>query len=131
MRKPSSGWQGRLGPRFRPFFPDSVRAIAANVRKVCQPRSTAWVSRFSRLPRLKHGVAEGLCRRGVLPEDVGKILLISRKIDPERDGQAEMDIIARLRSAVSPGPGSPSLAQRWCPSRSDHRGHYTVYRVTE
>ena len=37
-----------------------------------------WISRFSRLPRLKHRAAEGLCRRGVLREDVGKILLIFR-----------------------------------------------------
>lgn len=67
-----------------------------------------WVSRFSRLPRLKHRVAEGLCRRGVLREDVGRILLIfSRKIYPERDGRAEKDIITRLRRAIFTGTGQP------------------------
>lgn len=67
-----------------------------------------WVSRFSQLPRLKHRVAEGLCRKGILREDVGRILLIfSRKIYPERDGRAEKDIITRLRRAIFTGTGQP------------------------
>jgi len=67
-----------------------------------------WVSRFSQLPRLKHRVAEGLCRRGILREDIGRILLIfSRKIYPERDPRAERDIIARLHKAIFTGAGTP------------------------
>jgi hypothetical protein len=46
-------------------------------------------------------VAEGLCRRGVLRADEGKVLLIfTRKLYPEVDPGPEREIIGRLRRAI-------------------------------
>lgn len=60
-----------------------------------------WVSRFSGISRLKHRVAEGLCRRGVLRADEQTILLVfSRKVYPEVDPTVERELTERLRSAI-------------------------------
>jgi hypothetical protein len=60
-----------------------------------------WVSRFSNLKRLKHRVAQGLCRKRVLREDEGQVLhFFRRKIYPEVDPRPERRIIERLRKAI-------------------------------
>ncbi len=60
-----------------------------------------WVNRIANLKRLKHRVAEGLCKRGILRADEGRVLLIfSRKIFPERDPRPERKLIERLRKAI-------------------------------
>lgn len=60
-----------------------------------------WVSRFSGLKKLKHRVAGGLCRRGILREDEDKVMLIfTRKVFPEIDPRPEKELIERLREAI-------------------------------
>ena len=60
-----------------------------------------WVSRFANLKNLRHRVAQGLCRRGILRAGENKILLIfTRKIYPERDPRPERQMIERLRKAI-------------------------------
>ncbi len=60
-----------------------------------------WVRWFSGIKRVKHRVAERLCRRGVLRADEGKVLLIfTRKLYPEIDPGPEREIIGRLRRAI-------------------------------
>ena len=66
-------------------------------------RSTpgTWVSRLGGSADVKHAVAVGLVDRGILLEDIGRILLIfKRKIYPERDPGPERRIIARLEKAI-------------------------------
>lgn len=110
-------------------FGDEVldEAIGRLVNAKRRASLQTWVSRFSRLPRLKHRVAEGLCRRGILREDVGRILLIfSRKIYPERDGRAEKDIITRLRRAIFTGTGQPEPRTTMLLSLAYHAGLLNV-----
>ena len=66
-------------------------------------RSTpaTWVSKLGSSKDLKHAVALSLVDRGILQEDVGRLLLIfKRKIYPERDPGPERRIIARLEKAI-------------------------------
>ena len=61
----------------------------------------SWVSRFTRIKRLRHRAAEQLCRRGILRADEGTVLLIfKRKIYPELDPGPEREVVERLRTAV-------------------------------
>ena len=60
-----------------------------------------WVGRLAGLKGLKHRVAQGLCRKGILRADEDKVLLIfTRKIYPELDPEPEQALIARLREAI-------------------------------
>lgn len=60
-----------------------------------------WIQRFSRLPKLQHRVAQGLCRRGILREDEQQILILFRqKTYPEVDHDAERRLISRLHDTV-------------------------------
>ncbi len=60
-----------------------------------------WVSRFANLKGLKHRVAGGLARKGVLRADEDKVLLIfTRRIYPELDPRPERRIVERLREAI-------------------------------
>lgn len=60
-----------------------------------------WVQRFGNLSNLRHRVAAGLCKRGILRAEEDKVLLIfTRRIYPERDPLPERRIIARLRKAI-------------------------------
>ena len=60
-----------------------------------------WVSRFAGVKNLKHLVAQGLCRRGILRADEDKVLLIfTRKIYPEVNPEPERRLIERLRQAI-------------------------------
>lgn len=64
-------------------------------------RLQTWVSRLARLKKLRHRVAAGLCRQGILKEDEDKVLLIfTCKLYPERDARCEQRIIERLRKAI-------------------------------
>lgn len=63
-----------------------------------------WVTRFASIRRLKHRTAEGLCERGILRSEEGRVLLIfSRKIYPELNSQPERALIERLRAAIFTG----------------------------
>lgn len=60
-----------------------------------------WVGRFSRVRRLRHRVAEGLCRRGILKDDEDKVLLLfRRKIYPTLDPGPERRLVQKLRRAI-------------------------------
>lgn len=60
-----------------------------------------WVSRFASVKNLKHEVARGLCRRGILKADEDKVMRIfTRRIYPEIDSKPEREINDRLREAI-------------------------------
>jgi hypothetical protein len=60
-----------------------------------------WVMRLRNLSRFHHRVAQGLCRRGVLREDEGRVLAIfKRKIYPQVDPRPERRLIEELRRAI-------------------------------
>lgn len=60
-----------------------------------------WVTAIGGAGNLRHRVAEGLCRRGILRADEDKVLLIfARKIYPEIDAKPERELVERLRRAV-------------------------------
>ena len=64
-------------------------------------RAVTWVQRFASTKRLYHRVAEGLCGRGILREDEGRVLLFfTRKVYPTVDPGPERRLVERLRSAV-------------------------------
>ncbi len=63
-----------------------------------------WVTRFAHIKRLKHRSAEGLCKRGILREEEGRVLLVfSRKTYPELNSQPERALIERLKAAIFTG----------------------------
>jgi len=63
-----------------------------------------WVSRFVGIKNLRHRIAEGLAKRGILRVDIGKVLgIFSRKIYPEVDPGPEKRIIGQLRRAIFQG----------------------------
>ena len=60
-----------------------------------------WVSRFASLRDLKHRVAQGLCKRGILEADEDTILWVfTRKVYPEINPVPERELIERLRKAI-------------------------------
>lgn len=74
-----------------------AKVVAAGRRATVQ----TWVSRFAQLRDLKHRVARGLCDRGILKADEGKVLLIfTRKIYPEINPAPERALIQRLKKAI-------------------------------
>ncbi len=82
-----------------PLLDECLGLIAGAKRR---KRASAWISRFSNLSRLKHRVAEGLCRKGILKDSEDKILLFfTRKLYPTIDPAPERALIARLRRAVN------------------------------
>jgi len=60
-----------------------------------------WVTRFASIKRLKHRVAESLCRKGILKASEDKVLLLfTRKIYPELNPKPERELVERLRDAI-------------------------------
>jgi len=60
-----------------------------------------WVARFANMRRLRHRVAEGLCRKGVLRDSEDKVLLFfTRRLYPTLDPAPERALVARIRKAV-------------------------------
>jgi len=60
-----------------------------------------WVPKLGALPGLHHRVARGLCQRGILREDEGKVLLFfTRRVYPEVDPAPEQALIEELESAI-------------------------------
>ncbi len=60
-----------------------------------------WVSRFAQIKRLRHRVAEGLCDKGILREEEGKVLWVfTRKLYPEVNHAPEDEIVERLHRAI-------------------------------
>ncbi len=78
---------------------DEALAKVAGARRRAQLK--AWVQRFAGLKRLRHRVAQGLCRRGILRETEDRILLLfRRRVYPEVDPRPERGLRERLRRAI-------------------------------
>lgn len=71
----------------------------------------SWIPRFGS-DDLKHRVAAGLCRRGVLRSEEEKVLLLfSRRVYPEVDPRPERELVTRLHDVVfEDGPVSDPRA---------------------
>jgi hypothetical protein len=85
-------------PQRDPVLDEALGLISSARRR----RSAAnWVARLAQIKRLRHRVAEGLCRRGVLKDAEDKILLLfTRKIYPTIDPEPEQQLIESLRRAI-------------------------------
>ena len=60
-----------------------------------------WVQRIAGIKRLKHRAAEGLCRKGILKMEEGKVLLLfKRKIYPEINPKPEKQIMSKIHDAI-------------------------------
>lgn len=60
-----------------------------------------WVQRMAQTKRLKHRVATGLVKKGILRDEEDRILgIFKRTIYPELDPGPERDVVARIESAV-------------------------------
>jgi len=71
--------------------------VGATRRKSAQ----AWVSRFAGIRKLKHRVARGLCRKGVLRDTEDQVLLLfTRKTYPTTDPGPERHLVERMREAI-------------------------------
>ncbi len=101
----------RIGPpRKRLVEPLPAPMLADPVLEECRaaiagasrPKSAAsWVTRFAHLRRLRHRVAEGLCRRGILKDSERQFLLIfTRKAYPATDRAPKQLLVERMREAV-------------------------------
>lgn len=59
------------------------------------------MSRFAGTKKLRHRVALQLCKRGILPADEDKVLLVfTREIYPELNPQPERELVKRLSGAI-------------------------------
>ena len=71
-------------------------------------RAATWVRRFAELKRLRHRVAQGLCRRGILRDDEDKVLLFfTRKLYPTIDPVPERRLVDQLRKVIFGDSNSP------------------------
>ena len=78
---------------------DECLAKVATAKRRAAPQT--WVQRFAHLKQLRHRVARGLCKRGILRADEDTILLLfRRRIYPEIDPKPERKLIEGLRKAI-------------------------------
>jgi hypothetical protein len=86
-----------------PLGDDVLDEALGRVERAKRRRSAAgWVSNFAGIRRLRHRVAENLCRRGVLRDSEQKILLLfTRKLYPTIDPEPERRLRAALTDAVT------------------------------
>ncbi len=82
---------------YDPILEECLELVASAKRR----RSAAgWVARFAQIKRLRHRVAERLCRRGILQDEDKVLLIFKRKVYPTIDAGPERRVIQRLRRAV-------------------------------
>ena len=85
-------------PLGEPVLDECLDKVANAKRRA---RATTWVQRFAQVKRLRHRVAQGLCRRGILRDDEDKILLFfTRKLYPTIDPVPERRLVDRLRDVI-------------------------------
>ena len=85
-------------PFGEPVLDECLNKVANAKRRA---RATTWVQRFAGVKRLRHRVAQGLCRRGILRDDEDKILLFfTRKLYPTIDPVPERRLVDRLRDVI-------------------------------
>jgi hypothetical protein len=88
----------RCGHPGEPVLDRAVDKIRERKRKTSLKN---WVTHLGNLSKLRHEVAAGLCRRGILREDEGRVLaLFRRKLYPQIDPRPERQLIERLRRAI-------------------------------
>ena len=78
-----------------PILDECLELVSSAKRR---RRARDWVERFGTLKRLRHRVAEGLCRKGILKDSV--LFIFTRKTYPTIDPGPESEIIGRLREAI-------------------------------
>ncbi len=86
----------------KPVGNDLIDECLRRVATARRRRAPAgWVSSFAGAKRLKHRVAEQLCRRGILEAEENNVLLVfTRRIYPEVNPEPERQLIERLRNAI-------------------------------
>lgn len=85
-------------PLGEPVLDDCLERVVTAKRRA---RASAWVQRFANLKRLRHRVAAGLCRQGILRDDEDTVLLVfTRKVYPTIDPRPERELLEKLRGAV-------------------------------
>ena len=93
-------------PLGEPVLDDCLERVVTAKRRA---RASTWVQRFANLKRLRHRVAAGLCRQGILRDDEDTVLLLfTRKVYPTIDPRPERELLGRLRDAVL--GDAPSIA---------------------
>ena len=81
-----------------PIIDEALKTMATAKRRASMK---TWLTRLARMKKLRHRVAEQLCKRGILRATEGTILLIfKRKIYPELDPRPEKEIIGRLEAVI-------------------------------
>jgi len=87
------------GPLGEPILDEALARIAAAGRR---RSAAAWVTSLAGIKRLRHRVAERLCRRGILKDSEDAVLLIfKRKAYPTIDSGPERRLLAELRRAMT------------------------------
>ena len=85
-------------PFGEPVLDDCLGRVANAKRRA---RASTWVQRFANVKRLRHRVAVGLCRRGILRDDEDTVLLFfRRKVYPTVNPEPERRLVAQVRDAV-------------------------------
>ncbi len=85
-------------PLSEPFLDEAIEQLASAKRR---RRASDWVMRFASIKKLRHRVAQQLCRRGILKDAEDKVLWIfTRKIYPEIDARPEEQLVEELREAI-------------------------------
>ncbi len=95
--------RNRVEPVASATLPDPVlEECRASIAGASRRRTaTAWVTRFARTRRLRHRVAEGLCRKGILKDTEEQFLLVfSRKVYPTSDPEPERVLLQRMGEAI-------------------------------
>jgi hypothetical protein len=86
-------------PVREPLLDECLQLIAGSGRR---RRAQHWVSRFTRIKRLKHRVAEGLCKRKILRATEDTVLFVfSRTVYPTVNSRPEQRLIEQLRRAIA------------------------------
>jgi len=81
-----------------PVLDDALQKVVSARRRKSAAR---WVSSFSGLKRLRHRIAEGLCRRGILEDTEDRVLLLfRRKAYPTIDPGPERRLVEQMRRAI-------------------------------
>ena len=85
-------------PLGEPVLDDCLERVVTAKRRA---RASTWVQRFANMRRLRHRVAAGLCRQGILRDDEDTVLLFfTRKVYPTIDPRPERELLDKLRDAV-------------------------------
>jgi hypothetical protein len=88
-------------PLGEPVLDEALAKIAGAKRR---RRASAWVSSLAGIKRLRHRIAVGLCRRGILKDSEDTVLLIfKRKAYPTIDPDPERRLVGEIRAAIVGG----------------------------